>query len=828
MSKSTYTTRVVQYKEDPSQSNALAEIKRLSNQAKNKSSRNLIYIKDKLDTDTQTNTEINKNMFKENNDTNTFQRRKRQFATQISKPSIANEVKKKANLKKWKGLFDNDDNENKDAKEENSNKKKNKNNKHVDFTINYNERKGVTNKNDPKKNYYTTKTFNVNTKVKDEDNINPINRKRKTSSDERETVSQRIVRYLDNPKDSSALAEIKRISNQAKKNKTSKNLIHINPDEIVKSPKDKEIKSDEKPVQTFRRRKFQFATTVYTPKKNNLTLLDELHRYKNVKVNNKEEKEFKEAGSEDDESEDSIFNLDKVEKEQSKGESKEKMEEIKENNKIDNIKNKIEEPKKEKEVKETKEVKEERIPIQVNRNFNNKGRTLLMERYKKIAPRNERLKYSSNTVNVSEINKYSTSRNNDYKPRASLNYSSSTITEEYKKDNNLTVENRNTKELIVKNEYGNKTKGKKELKTYKTEYFWDKKINRLVEKRIYLDENEPSNNNNNTKYSNNSFNPFSKYKKDFETKENENNVTKEKIELDKEDKEKDNNVQDNKISYSRKYKYFPRLYTTNTFRTAKNENNNKESVNQNNETSSKPSYRVYQKRQINPTKEELKENNPQKNRTEINDKEEKVKYFKRLPKKEPEERKKIYQRITPNPQVQSEKYKKNDEVKFKKVIQPYSSNNYNTKRKIIRLNMYPGENEGSFTDRNNNKNNNIYSNYMRSQRTTTLTQNKTNSELIEDLEKIEQYSVNTYLRSDLLEIYGTIDEEFKDFKKGVFNTNLNRFEKKMGEFDNKDELIKKKKKFDVNNLCKGKTTTDDIYRKYKKRAIKIERGTYNN
>ena len=781
MSKSTYTTRVVQYKEDPSQSNALAEIKRLSNQAKNKSSRNLIYIKDKLDTNTETNTEINKNMFKENNDANTFQRRKRQFATQISKPSIANEVKKKANLKKWKGLFDNDDNENKDAKEENSNKKKNKNNKHVDFTINYNERKGVTNKNDPKKNYYTTKTFNVNTKVKDEDNINPINRKRKTSSDERETVSQRIVRYLDNPKDSSALAEIKRISNQAKKNKTSKNLIHINPDELINSPKDTEAKDKDKPVQSFKRRKFQFATTVYVPKKNNLTLLDELHnKYKNVKVNNNEEKELKESGSEDDESEDSIFNLDKLEKE----ETKEQKEENQEYKKLSITKNKNEETKKDTAVKETKE---ERTPIQVNRNNNNKGRTLLEERYKKIEPRNDRLKYSSNTVNVSEINR-NTNNRNDYMPRASFTFN--TITEEYKKDNNLSVENRNTKELIIKNEYGNKNKERKGLKTYKTEYFWDKMINRLVERRIYLDENELSNNNNNTKYSNNTFNPFSKYRKDFETKENENNVTKEKIELDKEEKEKDNNVQDNKIPYSRKYKYFPRLYTTNTFRTAKNENNNKESVNQNNETSSKPSYRVYQKRQINPTKEELKENNPQKNRTEINDKEEKVKYFKRLPKKEPEERKKIYQRITPNPQVQSEKYKKNDEVKFKKVIQPYSSNNYNTKRKIIRLNMYPGENEGSFTDRNNNKNNNIYSNYMRSQRTTTLTHNKTNSELIEDLEKIEQYSVNTYLRSDLLEIYGTIDEEFKDFKKGVFNTNLNRFEKKMGEFDNKGGILK--------------------------------------
>ena len=141
-------------------------------------------------------------------------------------------------------------------------------------------------------------------------------------------------------------------------------------------------------------------------------------------------------------------------------------------------------------------------------------------------------------------------------------------------------------------------------------------------------------------------------------------------------------------------------------------------MNQNNETSSKPSYRIYQKGQIILTKEKLKESNPQKNRTEINDKEENVKYMKRLHKKEPEERKKIYPRITQNPKVRTEKYKKNDEVKFKRITQPYSSNINATKRKIIRLNMHPEENEGFFTDRNNNKNknNNIYSNYMRSQR----------------------------------------------------------------------------------------------------------------
>ena len=780
MSRNENTIKIIRYKVDPKQSDALAEIKRLSNQAKNKnkSSINLINIKDSLDNNTEKNTEINKNLSKENNDANIFQRRKHQFITQLSKPSIANEVKRKANLKKWKGLFDNDDNENNELNEENSDKKKNKNNKHVDFTINYNNKKGVTSNNTP---YYSNKTFDVNNrnniKVNDEENANPINRKRKTSSDEREAISQRIIVYLDNPKDSSALAKIKRISNQAKKNKTSNDLIHINPDELINSPEDKGTK--DKPGQTFKRRKFQFATTVYVPKKNNLTLLDELHKYKNEKDNNNEEKE---SGSENDESEDSIFNLDKLDKEESK---------------------------------EQKEV---------NRNINNKEKALLMERYKKIEPKNERVKYSSNTVNVSKINKYQ-NRINDYSDRASLSFNA--ISEEYKKENNLTVEHINTKELIIKNEYGNRTKGKKDLKTYKIEYIWDKNINRLIEKRIYLDENELSNNNKNTKYNNNTFNPFSKYKNDFETKDNENNVTKEKIELDKEEKEKDNIVKENKITISRKDKYFSHLNTTNTFRTVKNVNNNKESLNQKNETSSKPSYRVYQKRQVIPAKEELKENNPQKNRTEIYDKEENSNYMKRLPEKEFIGRKKIYTRITPNPQIKSEKNKKNDEVKFKKIIQPYFSKNNNTKKKPIRLNMYPGETEGSLTDRNNNENNNIYSYYMKSQRTKTLNENKANSELIEDLEKIEQYSVNTYLRKDLLEIYNTIDKD-KDFKKGVFNTNLKRLEKKMGEFDNKDDVLKKKKKFDVNNLCKGKTTSDDIYKKYKKRAIKIERGTYNN
>ena len=828
MSTDDFTTRVVQFIDNPEQSNALAEIKRISNQAKNKSSRNLTYINKanyELDIDTKINTEMNKNMFKENNDKNTFQRRKHQFATQIYEPNIANMVKRKANLKKWKGLFDNDE----DKKEENSNKKKNKK-KHVDFTLNH---PNKTKKKEELINDYNNIINNKSIKAKDDSDMNNSFKKRKTSSNEKNIETSRIIRYFENPKDSNALAEIKRISDQAKKNKTSKNLIYINRDEMIISPEDEN--KNNKPSKLFNRRKFQFATMVYVPKKNNLTLMEEINKYKNGKISN-EEKDSDKIGSEEDESEDSIFNLEKLEKD----DKNEK--DINPINKED-INDKL--------IKEEKP--EENTPSIELRNNINKGRNLLMEQYKKLEPRKEREKYSFNTINISEINKYKTSKK-EYTPR-NAPYEYDTLIEEYKKRNNLTVENINTKEKIIKNEYRNKNKAKKLLKTYKTEYFWDKTINRLVEKRIYLDDNESNKTVNNDKYNNNSFNPFTKYKNNFDTRENENNVTQKKIELDSDNKnpkekeaEKENNtniVKENdnkKYVYSRKYKYLPHLYTANTFKVVKNVNNNnitenikKESNNTNSKiTASKSNYRVYQKRQIIHPNEELKENKP-KEKIETN------KYVKRPPKKEKEERKKkIFSKKSSNPHSISisETNKKNDEVKFKKVIPPYSSNNNNSKNKNIRLNMFSGENDifkESQEDLKDKNKNNIYSNYIRNKKTTIAynRSNRTNndSEFIEDLEKIEQYSINTYLKNDLLEIYGSINEEFKDFKNDVFNNNLNDFENKMGEFDkDKDEFIRKNKKFNVKDLCKGKTTTDDIYRKYKRRGriIKYDRNTYNN
>ena len=848
MSRKSITQTIVQYFEDPKESNALAEIKRISNQAKNKSSKNLFNMKNTFeqnDFNTELNTAFNQTLFKEDNKYQ-FQRRKFKFATQIYKPSIANEVKQKSNLKNWNILDDN----NEQDKDENNNKKQRHklNEKRVNFVIN--------NKNNKEDKKYAHTTFNPNSIKQKKDSSDNINnnpfKRRKSSFDDDSLISvQRIVRYLDDPKNSDALAEVKRISNQAKnKNKTSSNLVHINPYDIY----NKESEINNKQNTSFKRRRFQFPTQVFIPKPKDLEIFKDLKSNKNIKKkkdmnkNNKNENDSDAPGSEDDEDEDSEFDLDKKE-----NDIKEEKNEITQYNtktynyyiphnktimKDDNNKNKV--------------LREEKNPVIVNNNNSNvnKGRYLITEKYKKIEPvEKERQKYSTNTLNVNETNK-AINRKKDFVLK--ISYRFDTITEEYKKRNNLTVEKINTKEKIIKNEYRNKNPGKKHLKTYKTEYFWDKMINRLIEKRIYTDENgnekekeEPKSNNRTNLYSNNTFNPFNRYKKDFENKAKENNVTQEKIEFDSDKKIKNqNNNKDNtenennkKSVYSRKYKYLPNLYSANTFHATKNVKNNynKESINNNNDNISRPSYRLYQKRQIILTKEEEKENNPKKNRTEIIDNEDNNnnKYMKRTQeiKKKIIFTKKVKEA---NPQFKSETTKKNEEIKFKKVVLPYSSSNNNNKKKNIRLNMFSGENDifkESEKELKQKNKNNIYNNYLQNKKTTInhIRQNKTknDSELIDDLEKIEQYSINTYLKNDLLQIYDSINEEFKDFKKNVFNSNLNNFENKMGNFDSNTFSIRKKYKFNVKDLCEGKTTTNDIYNKYKKRAINLGKDSYN-
>ena len=119
--------------------------------------------------------------------------------------------------------------------------------------------------------------------------------------------------------------------------------------------------------------------------------------------------------------------------------------------------------------------------------------------------------------------------------------------------------------------------------------------------------------------------------------------------------------------------------------------------------------------------------------------------------------------------------------------------------------------------------NNPYSNYIKTSKKPKIRiAYKKDNDLVDDLEKIENYSVSTYLKNDLLEIYDSINEEFSDFKKDVFYTNLNSFEVKMGEFDKK-EVPYFKKNHQVDDLCKGRVTTEDMYKKYSDNAKKFKR-----
>jgi hypothetical protein len=152
-------------------------------------------------------------------------------------------------------------------------------------------------------------------------------------------------------------------------------------------------------------------------------------------------------------------------------------------------------------------------------------------------------------------------------------------------------------------------------------------------------------------------------------------------------------------------------------------------------------------------------------------------------------------------------------------IKPYTKHDNNIRLKIR-------------SDKFDNKedkekiNNAPYSNYVKNKKKINdkkIYRNaKTTSELIDDLERIENYNINTYLKNDLLEIYDNINEEFNDFKKDIFYTNINGFEVNMGDFDkNNNPYPKKTEK--VDDMKKGRVTTDDMYKKYSQKAKKYEK-----
>ena len=737
-----------------------------------------------------------------------------------------------------------------------------------------------------------------------EDNY-PVSKSRNYSPDNKDKITQRIIRYFEDPKEAKALAEIKKLSNKAKKSSKNvrsnfgdfigtddlKNNTELNRVMFKNEGNDYEL---EQPNvrDPFPRRKFKFSTQRYAPKNKNMTLIDEIRNKQNENNNDEDNTHYKHK-----------------------------------NNRIIRFSVDIGYDNDNKEANN------------INKNYNSSTskpeshHASNFRKYKKLKSENITMpRFGEKKPDTKLIN-------DDQKKIEIMEGAFDNIPDEYKAKNHATVENLHNKEQIVINEYH--TKNKNAPKNYKTEYVWDKSINRLVEKRIYLDKNEINNDNNNNdknegrKYNNNSVNYRNRYKrfddeddnrnkKDYkpENEEKDEKEEKRKINLKynigKEYKDKDTNKnkdeeEDNKIGERKRFGNSSAILNKemkNKSEKEEKERENDPNPNQNNDNKGNRFYRRYRNyktenkeeekpkeveiviekktivesfdKTINetPQKEKEKESpntspnrriykkrinnlviNKNKNENENNDKKPtepspKVehKYSKRpyykpietlsktiytkkiiseetIPKKEgvfPEKKyeKKInkYEEIKPfefEEKVEPEKKFEKKEGKVSR-INPYTK----YKKKNIKIKALQDEVDDEIEDKKPKVyNNTAYSNYIKNKgsRNDKHKAARTTSELIEDLEKIENYNVNTYLKNDdLLEIYDNINDQFNDFKNNIFYTNINSFEVNVGEFDKyKIPFLKKKK--NAEDLCKGRVTSEDIYRKYSQNAKKYEK-----
>ena len=716
-----------------------------------------------------------------------------------------------------------------------------------------------------------------------EDNY-PTSKSRNYSPDDKDKITQRIIRYFEDPKESKALAEIKKLSNKAKK--SSKDVISsfgdfIDNDNLKDNTEKNRVmfkdEGDDYQLEQsnardpFKRRKFKFSTQRYSPKNKNMSLINEIRIKENEKNKNDENKRKKDNRI-------IRFSVD---------------------NGIDD---------------DNIEVNNKNKNYNINTNKPAINHSSNFRRYNKLKSENiTRPRFRERKQEIKPKN------NDDKKKIEIVEGSFNTIPEEYKEKNNATVENLHNKEQIVINEYH--TKGKNAPKNYKTEYVWDKSINRLVEKRIYLDKSELNDNNNNNedrKYNNNSVNYRNRYKRLDD--ENDNNREKKYNKYENEEKEEKKKV-NLKYNINRKNKN----YDTNNNKNKNNEENednkfvvrkrfgnsavilkkdnitkNKNNINpdQNNASKGKrfnKKYRNYktenkEDEEEKPKQEEIiiekienskyetpekrKENsnekprriykkrinnlilnidkdetgkNYEKNLTEANTKRE-HKYNKRpclqpteplsqpiytkkiiseeiLKKEVPLEKK--YERNVEKfeektPVEVEEKEKDEPKKKFERKIpkvNPYSK----YKKKNMRIKTILGDSDEENEDQKPKVYNTAYSNYIKNKtKDKKVHKARTSSELIDDLEKIENYNANTYLKDDLLELYDNIHEQCNDFKNDIFYTNINSFEVNVGEFD-KYKIPYLKKKTNAEDLCRGRVTSEDIYRKYSKNAKKYEK-----
>ena len=359
-----------------------------------------------------------------------------------------------------------------------------------------------------------------------DESLYPNVKKRNLSPDNKEKITQRIIQYFEDPKESNALAMIKNLSNNAKRKTSKENNEH------------------------FIRREKQFATQKYVPKNNNMTLIDEikikLNEYNN---NNKKEENKKNENYNNNiinKNKNKIYTLqDNILADKEDIQKKEDRSEEKDNINYDKNKNKIYETnntnnrnypnnRRFQKINTESRFKKNKFIDNSNNNYNRYVNNAFNFRNRINNKRNSYNK-SYNTVHDNLNN--STNDFNDRKKINDLRLSYSNISDEYKLKNNITIENIHNKEKIIINEYKSKNKNKPNLKRYNTEYIWDRNINRIVEKRTYLDDEDDTVNNK---------------EQNKEEKPVENNIIEEnKPEQNKvnenEDKPEENKIEENNI-----------------------------------------------------------------------------------------------------------------------------------------------------------------------------------------------------------------------------------------------------------------------------------------
>ena len=180
-----------------------------------------------------------------------------------------------------------------------------------------------------------------------------------------------------------------------------------------------------------------------------------------------------------------------------------------------------------------------------------------------------------------------------------------TIDNDFDLKNSQVVESHRNKDKIVVNEYRTRSQDKRNLKNYKIEYVWDKNINRLVEKRIYLDEDPNKKDNKNDEneneykynkpkeYSSKYGNRFNRYEDKNKGEKSDDKITDEP----KVDEEKKYNLKKN-----RNYQEFRKPIRKND----DDEDKKKEKDNENEKERYKPYRRKYNRSKPVENKEEEK------------------------------------------------------------------------------------------------------------------------------------------------------------------------------------------------------------------------------